>query len=52
VARAIHAHQPKAARFVAVDCAAFDPDELERELFGGSAGGCGIGADPAALGLE
>ena len=24
VARAIHAHQPKPARFVAVDCAAFD----------------------------
>ena len=34
VARAIHAHQPEPARFVAVDCAAFGPDELERELFG------------------
>jgi DNA-binding NtrC family response regulator len=34
VARAIHTHQPEPARFVAVDCAAFSPEELERELFG------------------
>jgi DNA-binding NtrC family response regulator len=34
VARAIHAHQPRPARFAAVDCAAFEPEALERELFG------------------
>lgn len=44
VARAIHAHQPQPARFVAVDCAALGPEELERELFGASAGP-GTGAD-------
>ncbi len=45
VARAIHAHQPNPARFVAVDCAAFGPDELERELFGASTPGPGAGSD-------
>ena len=52
VARAIHAHQPKPARFVAVDCAAFNPDELERELFGASAAGRGVDPDPLARDLE
>ena len=52
VARAIHAHQPATARFVDVDCAAFSPDELERELFGGSASGPGAGKDPVALDRE
>jgi DNA-binding NtrC family response regulator len=42
VARAIHAHQPTPARFVAVDCAAFAPDALEQELFGGEASGGAI----------
>ncbi len=52
VARAIHAHQPKPARFVAVDCAAFNPDELERELFGASCRRPGVDPDPLARDLE
>ena len=51
VARAIHAQQPKPARFVAVDCAAFDPDGLERELFGPPAGDGGV-QDPPVGNLE
>jgi DNA-binding NtrC family response regulator len=34
VARAIHAAQSEGAAFVYVDCASFDGDSLERELFG------------------
>ena len=44
VARAIHAHQPNAGRFIAVDCAAFNAADLERELFGAAANGDGSGA--------
>ena len=49
-ARAIHAQQiGEAARFVAVDCAAHDGDELDAELFGAPA----AAADEAATrGLE
>jgi DNA-binding NtrC family response regulator len=50
VAGAIHAHQPQPGRFVAVDCAAFGPEELERELFGAFA--AGAEADPLALDRE
>jgi len=52
VARAIHAHQPQPARFVAVDCAAFDSTGLERELFGGFGAAPGADADPLALDRE
>jgi DNA-binding NtrC family response regulator len=52
VAHAIHAHQPKPASFVAIDCAVFDPDALERELFGPAASSEGAGPDPAAGNLE
>jgi len=37
VARAVHAAQPKPGEFVTVDCAAFDADGLETELFGRAA---------------
>lgn len=37
VARAIHTAQTDAAEFVAVDCAAYDADDLETELFGSAA---------------
>ena len=48
-ARAIHAQQNgHPARFVAVDCAGHDGDELEAELFGASA----AAGDAAARGLE
>lgn len=37
VARAIHAAQSDAAEFVAIDCAAYEADGLETELFGSPA---------------
>jgi len=51
-AMAIHAHQPKAALFVTVDCAAFDADGLEQELFGPSASGAAVDVDPLTRDLE
>ena len=50
VARSIHAAQaPPAGAFVAVDCAAFEADELDAELFGSAARQNG---DANARGLE
>ena len=50
VARSIHAAQaPSGGAFVAVDCAAFDADELDAELFGRAARQNG---DAPARGLE
>src|SRR5437868_1789197 len=37
VARAIHVAQPDGGEFVSVDCAAFETDDLETELFGAAA---------------
>jgi DNA-binding NtrC family response regulator len=37
VARAIHAAPPEATEFVSIDCAAYDADDLETELFGTAA---------------
>ena len=48
VARAIHAAQPDGADFVSVDCAAFETEDLETELFGTAArmrSGNGAAAD-------
>jgi two-component system nitrogen regulation response regulator NtrX len=50
VARAIHAVQATGGRFVSVDCAAFDSDDLEHELFGSASRPAG--GDLAARGLE
>ncbi|MGE5243903.1 MAG: sigma-54-dependent transcriptional regulator [Betaproteobacteria bacterium] len=50
VARTIHAEQADSGAFVSVDCAAFEGDGLERDLFGTSARAAG--GDPAERGLE
>jgi len=53
VARAIHAAQPDAADFVTIDCAAFETDGLEAELFGATARvRPGNGAGDGLSGLE
>lgn len=52
VARAIHEQQSKTARFIAIDCAALGPDELERELFGAAVSRESVGPQPQTPDLE